>query len=316
MNNKDSIYIYKVKSPVYLRDSSSTQSKALTTLNKGDILEVKDSINNWYSVTLNENGLSGFVGKTYIEKDNQSFFNLTFKKDYILPSLLILIVSYFIIRYIKRKINLKRYVELIESVTSFDRGTPSEKHLISILLKNGISPDIIFHDLCVEINEGEYSQIDLVLTTTEGVIVVEVKDFSGWIYGSGSKSNWTKVLAYGKKKYRFYNPIKQNKSHIQHLRKKLNQPLKVPFFSVIVFYGDCELKEINYVPKDTFLVKPHRILEVLEFIKENNDPAPYKNKHSILENLNKAVMLGNDVNIKKKHIENINDMLGKNRIYD
>ena len=41
--------------------------------------------------------------------------------------------------------------------------------------------------------------------------------------------------------------IKQNQNHIVQLRKKLKQFEKIPFFSVIIFFGDCELKEINYV---------------------------------------------------------------------
>ena len=63
-------------------------------------------------------------------------------------------------------------------------------------------------------DNDEFSQIDLVLVTSEGIIVIEVKDYSGWIYGSGNNTNWTKVLSYGKKKYKFYNPIKQNNNHI------------------------------------------------------------------------------------------------------
>ena len=67
----------------------------------------------------------------------------------------------------------------------------------------------------------------------------------GMIFGSGNNTNWTQVLSYGRKKYKFYNPIKQNNNHIKELRKTLKQFEEVPFFSVIVFFGDCELKEVN-----------------------------------------------------------------------
>lgn len=206
--------------------------------------------------------------------------------------------------------------KLLKTVTSLNRGTKSERDLVLMLLKHGIPARTIFHDLCIEKSNKEFSQIDVVVATTEGIIVFEVKDYSGWIYGNGNYSHWTKVLAYGKNKYSFYNPIKQNKNHIETLRKQLQQFEKIPFFSIIAFYGDCELKEINFVPRGTFLVKSHRILEVLKDIRENNEAAPYTDKKEILRVLEQAVKNGESINNQEKHIENISDMLGKNRIYN
>jgi hypothetical protein len=178
-----------------------------------------------------------------------------------LTTLISVIVGSLLIYSLIKFYQWKRDRDLISSVTSLKRGTPSEKVLILQLLKNGTPPITIFHDLIIKKENDEFSQIDLVLVTSEGIIVFEVKDFSGWIYGSGNNTNWTKVLSYGKKKYKFYNPIKQNNNHITELRKTHKQFENIPFFSVIVFLGECELKEINYVPKGTYLVKSHRVLE-------------------------------------------------------
>ena len=209
-----------------------------------------------------------------------------------------------------------RDVKLLKTVTSLNRGTKTERDLVLKLLKHGIPAQTIFHDLCIEKNNGEFSQIDVVVATTEGIIVFELKDYSGWIYGNGNYSHWTKVLAYGKRKYRFYNPIKQNKNHIGTLRKQLKQFENIPFYSIIAFYGDCELKEINYVPKGTFLVKSPRIFEVLKLIKKNNEAASYTDKKEIVRILKQAVKNGENISNQEKHVENINDMLGKDRIYD
>lgn len=183
------------------------------------------------------------------------------------------------------------------------------------LLKHGLPAQTIFHDLFIKKNNGEFSQIDLVVATKEGIIVFEVKDYSGWIYGNGNYSHWTKVLAYGNRKYQFYNPIKQNLNHIETLRKQLKQFAKIPFYSIIVFYGDCELKEINYVPAGTFLVKSSRIFDVLKDIRKNNDPAKYEDKSEIVRILKQAVKNGENSSNQKKHIEDIDEMLGKDRIY-
>lgn len=226
-----------------------------------------------------------------------------------------IVIGFFIIYYIIKSYQRKRERELISSVTSLNRGTNSELFLILQLLKSEIPPVTIYHDLIIKKENGEFSQIDLVLVTSEGIIVFEVKDFSGWIYGSRNNTNWTQVLSYGKRKYKFYNPIKQNNNHINELRKTLKQFEKIPFFSVIVFFGDCELKEINYVPKGTYLVKSHRVFEVLNLIKKENEPTQYTNKREVVDTLKQLVSLGENTDYQKQHIENIKDMVGKERIF-
>lgn len=226
-----------------------------------------------------------------------------------------IVIGFFIIYYIIKSYQRKRDRELISSVTSLNRGTNSELLLILQLLKKGFPSVTIYHDLIIKKDNNGFSQIDLVLVTSEGIIVIEVKDYSGWIYGSGNNTNWTKVLSYGRKKYKFYNPIKQNNNHISELRKTLKQFEKIPFFSLIVFFGDCELKEINYVPKGTYLVKSHRVFEVLNLIKNENEPTHYTNKREVVDKLKELVSLGENVEYHKQHIENIKDMVGKERIF-
>ena len=74
------------------------------------------------------------------------------------------------------------------------------------------------------------------MPTKVGIIVFEVKEYNGWIFGSGHQKEWTQILAFGKQKYRFYNPVLQNKRHIEQLRSKLPQLANIPFFSVVVFF--------------------------------------------------------------------------------
>lgn len=233
----------------------------------------------------------------------------------ILAVILVLLLIFFI-KSINDSNNHKKNLELIKSVTSLDRGTNSERSLVLKLLKSGISSETIFHDLMIKKGNNKFSQVDIVLATTQGIVVIEVKSYSGWIFGNGNQTNWTQVMAYGKRKYRFYNPIKQVKSQISSLKNSLNQFDKIPFFSIIVFYGNCKLKEINYVPEGTFIVKPHRILEALNSIKANNEPAPYENKQEVVNALKEAVLNGANNDYQKKHIDNIKNTVGKHRILD
>ncbi len=212
-----------------------------------------------------------------------------------------------------RKIRDKK---LLETVTKSNRGTRTEKDLVLKFLKHGIPAQAIFHDLYIEKSDGEFSQIDLVVAAKTGIIVFEVKDYSGWIFGNGKYREWTQVLAYGKEKYRFYNPIMQNNRHIAEIRKKLRQFENIAFYSIVVFYGDCVLKDINFVPDGTFIVKSARVLEALDIILSKKELAPYTDKYEVVKVLKEAMYNGNSKAIQTQHIENINDMLGKHRIFN
>lgn len=232
--------------------------------------------------------------------------------------LLFLIFSFFIFiilcfYYIKTKYR-KNNIKLLYSVTNLDRGNIAEHNLITKLLKAGISPKAIFHDLYIQKSNGKFCQIDLLAATKVGIIVFEVKDYSGWIYGNGKQNKWTQVLSYGREKYRFYNPIIQNNNHIFELRKYLKE--NVNFYSVIVFDGDSFLIDISFIPDGTYIIKPKRIIDVINEITEENKPANYKDKRKIINLLKKAVLNGNDENIVNSHIKNIKDMIGKHRIFE
>ena len=88
--------------------------------------------------------------------------------------------------------------------SSFYIGNLAEQALISDLKNYEIDSKAIFHNLYVRKSNGKYAQIDVVALTNRGLIVFEVKNYSGWIYGSEQQKYWTQVLAYGKYKYKIY----------------------------------------------------------------------------------------------------------------
>ncbi len=214
-----------------------------------------------------------------------------------------------------KELYFERSRRLFEKVTTSDRGAYAERSLIVKLLKYGVPAQTIFHDLYLKRPNGSFSQIDLVVVTTAGIIVFEVKDYSGWIFGKGYQSNWTQVLAYGKQKYRFYNPIMQNNKHINDLKRTRKQFENIPFYSVIVFDGDCELRDISFVPEGTFVVKEDRVLEVLSII-QAYEPAPYTDKHEVISIMREAVENRENRETEQLHIDNVTNLLGKHRVFD
>lgn len=90
--------------------------------------------------------------------------------------------------------------------------------------------------------DGTTTEIDLIMISETGIYVFESKNYSGWIFGDEDSRNWIQSLK-GGKKYRFYNPIWQNKKHISHLKNHLGLGSEV-FRSYVVFSERCELKKM------------------------------------------------------------------------
>ena len=70
---------------------------------------------------------------------------------------------------------------------------------------------------------GETSEIDVLMIHNKGIFVFERKNFSGWIFGNEIQRMWTQTLPKGRgrsHKESFFNPIMQNRTHIKTLIKQ------------------------------------------------------------------------------------------------
>ena len=129
-------------------------------------------------------------------------------------------------------------VVLISLVTSWlksssGKGAMGEFGIRFVLGKNIEGERYVIGNLILEDETGKTSQIDHVLINDKGIFVIETKNYSGKIYGNESQREWTQVFQYGKVKNKFYNPVKQNATHIYMLKKAL--AVSVPIYSVVVF---------------------------------------------------------------------------------
>ena len=194
--------------------------------------------------------------------------------------------------------------EIISTVTTLSRGESSEQDLIYRLVKAGIPAKTIFHDLYIKTKRG-YTQIDIVVPTDKGIFVFEVKDYSGWLFGNGKYAKWTQVLAYGQERHQFYNPIMQNARHIEALRNTSEQLQNIPIYSIIVFYGSCEIKDLTNVPSDCWVVYDYDAVRIVKNIMETAHSAPYTDKWEVMRILKSGVENGDDETIKAAHIDNV-----------
>lgn len=119
-------------------------------------------------------------------------------------------------------------IYLKKPTTRGKRGENKVRWVIGETIEN---EQYVINDLIIT-NEGKTSQIDHIVINPRGVFVIETKNYSGDIYGNENQREWTQVLAYGNVKNKLYNPIKQNATHVYHVKKILG---KLPVHSLVVF---------------------------------------------------------------------------------
>lgn len=126
--------------------------------------------------------------------------------------------------------------------------TARELKLVQLLGRKGK----ILRNVYIPKDNGETSEIDVLYITQKGIFVFESKNYSGWIFGDEKQQKWTMMLP-NKEKHSFYNPIKQNKTHIKWLSNFIGE--EIPLFSVIVFSERCELKKVTNTDPKVHVIK-------------------------------------------------------------
>lgn len=84
------------------------------------------------------------------------------------------------------------------------------------------------------------TQIDHVLITQNGILIIETKHYSGWLFANENHKHWTQVIF--KVKGKFQNPIIQNKKHVNAIQQLLDFIPKELIQSLVVFTGDAKFK--------------------------------------------------------------------------
>lgn len=122
-------------------------------------------------------------------------------------------------------------------------------------------------------DDGQTSEIDVLMICSDGIFVFESKNFSGWIFGDERRKKWCQIFPSGRgksKKEFFYNPIMQNRGHIKCLKALLGDNTKM--YSVITFSDRCKLKKISVQSDDVKVIHRYDVLNaVRSFRRENAD---------------------------------------------
>jgi hypothetical protein len=179
-------------------------------------------------------------------------------------------VIYVVIVIIVLVLGIKYYYQL-----PVVKGRIGEKRVDKQLKKCAINyggvemTDLMFED------DRSTSQIDNLLLTQKALYVVEVKNYNGHIYGNQLNNNWTMTVKHvntkrsksGKKyrkthisKHTFYNPLRQNKTHINKIKKII--PSDIPIVNIVVFGNKAVLKDVSH-NKDVYVVNTKRLTKLI-----------------------------------------------------
>lgn len=187
-----------------------------------------------------------------------------------------------------------------------DLGRKGEYAIFNALKGYEIKGAKFLFNLYIPSYNNKTTEIDVIMICKQGIFVFESKNYIGWIFGTETQRKWTQSLHVGygfsKKEY-FYNPIMQNEYHIKCLNNFFDD--KYPFYSVVVFSDNCEMKSITRKNNsETQLIYGYELFETIKNITMSaNDVLSYKNINDIYNKLYPYTQV--DESVRIQHMLNL-----------
>lgn len=157
-------------------------------------------------------------------------------------------------------------------------------------------------------SKSRTTEIDVMLFHASGIYVFESKNYKGWIFGTETHRVWMQCIKPSEhsraRKYRFLNPIMQNKLHLSAFSALLNDEQKnVPVHSVILFGNRCNLKKIDLTSGHHTVIRLKSLTKTVQSIMQSTPAADPSALRSIYDLLYPMTQVSDE--IKQKHIADI-----------
>lgn len=139
------------------------------------------------------------------------------------------------------------------------KGNRGERKLCRSLKRLNLPGKVNVLRDCLFQAEWGTSQIDALAVTRYGIIVCEMKNHQGTIYGTVGESNWT--VKVGDNCNDLYSPIKQNNSHVSTLIHLLKDRFpNMRFLPIVVFGAHATLHIQNSRNKVCNIQNLHKVI--------------------------------------------------------
>ena len=181
-----------------------------------------------------------------------------------------------------------------------NKGSSGEQTIYKTLLDRFHVPENqLLRNIYVPTDDGKTSEIDLLVVSKKGILVFECKNYAGNIYGDATRARWVQYL--GSKISHFYNPFMQNRSHVKHLKKYLEQYGDIPVIPMVATIARGNWKIKNFGPDDYLLGYNCHLADIIAATPDSKLMAQHFK--AILARLQPLSRPGES--IKNKHIEQI-----------
>ena len=138
----------------------------------------------------------------------------------------------------------------------------SEALVSRVVLMEFGPPDYhLMNHVTLQLEDGT-TQVDHILVSRFGVFVIETKHYKGWIFANAKQKSWTQVLF--RLKFKFQNPILQNKRHVRAVQDLLDFLPHSAIKSVVVFTGEAEFK--TEIPQGVY-----RLYGLIDYLRNQTD---------------------------------------------
>lgn len=174
------------------------------------------------------------------------------------------------------------------------------QHLKSSLPLGGDDGYRIIHNVMLEDDNGETTQIDFIVISKFGVFVIEAKFYHAWIFANASSAQWVATYPNGENR-KFQNPLRQNFRHICVISERtgIDRDLIIPIvafgprsiFKTEMPAGVMHFPDVaNHILSfNKVVIKPEQLDEIVDVLTAwNND-------------IDKAKKESHSNNLKKKH---------------
>lgn len=152
------------------------------------------------------------------------------------------------------------------SSVRFDKGKYGEYLSYKLLSKYEEDGAKFLFNCYLPKENGETTEVDLMMIHYSGIFVFESKNYSGWIFGSEYQKNWTQTLPSGRRaqKEHFLNPVIQNKIHINNLIRQIGT--NMPIHSIIVFSDRCAFKDVKVDSDNIYVIHRYQLVKQVQDI--------------------------------------------------
>lgn len=191
----------------------------------------------------------------------------------------------------------------LKNTKSYKLGEGGENKVM-LHLNTLVKPEFNLHNIML-LDGDDTHQIDAISITTAGVFVIEVKNVCGYKIQCG---NDLKYWTYDWKKdgqlvtCKLYNPIWQNRTHVEQIRKVLGYP-DYPIFSMVVFANNNTLEHSEDLDEMCVSLKNMGTYMKLFTRGKINDEQRQAIKQKILANHHPEISL-------LEHVKNVNKIRG------